>query len=483
MPLTSVPPTLTKKHKSNALSLQRKLTVLGHWVGSLMPAFVVVFAAVFLFRQAVVSSIASTPHPELVFVILGAFLIGVVLTSITLYRYTIEGNLVSLWGQTHPSRRKQLISQMGWQSYLLPMYQIMLGDRPLNSGTRQAVVEQEINAVNERFNDRLSLPQYLSGALVGLGLVGTFVGLLGTLEDLGKLFGALVQTSNANANPVDIFSDMVRRLQDPMRGMGTAFVASLYGLLGSLVLGLQILAVGKIGHALINQVHMLVRRAEILEQDDSLTDENKQSLANPLEWQIVKQSLLATQRAHQEQSKQWGELNTLIRAQQEALQKESRALRMEVLSVIQTSKALTEEVSRKTSQVSQDALIEQCRRNDALHQLIQQHQDQSHHETQLLRREIVSVTESTQTLIAAVRESIKAEDRYRQSVPRTSYWQDAWIKVQAYLQRSNTDQSIADLYRITTAQHHTLAEIANTLHRIDQRLVTHLVSQFSDVTQ
>ena len=105
------------------------------------------------------------------------------------------------------------------------------------------------------------------------------MGLLGTLEDLGKLFGALVQTSNANANPVDIFSDMVRRLQDPMRGMGTAFVASLYGLLGSLVLGLQILAVGKIGHALINQVHMLVRRAEILEQDDSLTDENKQSLA------------------------------------------------------------------------------------------------------------------------------------------------------------------------------------------------------------
>lgn len=480
---SSVPPTLTKQHKSHALSSQRKLMVLGHWSGSLLPAFVVVFAASFLFREAVVSSIASTPHPELVFAILGAFFLGVILTSITLYRYTIEGNLVSLWAHTHPSRRKQLISQLGWHSYLLPMYQIMLGERPLNSGTRQAVVEQEITAVNERFNDRLSLPQYLSGALVGLGLVGTFVGLLGTLEDLGKLFGALVQTSNANANPVEIFSDMVRRLQDPMRGMGTAFVASLYGLLGSLVLGLQILAVGKIGHGLINQVHTLVRRAEILEQEDANNDEFTRALANPLELQIVKQALLTTQKAHHEQSKQWSELNTLLRAQQEAIQKESRSLRSEVLSVIQSSKALTSEVIKKTSQVSHDALIDQSRRNDALHQLIQQHQDQSHHETQLLRREIVSVTESTQDLISAVRESIKAEDRYRQSVPRTSYWQDAWVKVQAYLQRSNTDQSIADLYRITTTQQHTLAEIANTLHRIDQRLVAHLVGQFDDSNQ
>jgi hypothetical protein len=480
---TTVSPVQTKKHERAPLSLRRKLTVLGHWVGSLTPAAAVVLSAVFLFRQAVVSSIASTPHPELVFAILGAFFIGVLLTCVTLYRYTIEGNLVSRWGQVHPSRRKHLIAQLRWHSYLLPMYQIMLGDRPLNSGTRQAVVEQEIAAVNERFNDRLSLPQYLSGALVGLGLVGTFVGLLGTLEDLGKLFGALVQTGNANANPVEVFSDMVRRLQDPMRGMGTAFVASLYGLLGSLVLGLQILAVGKIGHGLINQVHVLVRRAEILEQDVSGDDKTFAVGTHPLELQIVKQALLTTQKAHQEQSKQWQELNTLLRLQQEILQKETHGLRREVLSIIQSTKALASEVVKKTSEVSQEALIDQSRRNDALHELIQLHQDQSHHETQLLRREIVNVTESTHALIAAVRESIKAEDRYRQSVPRTSYWQDAWVKVQAYLQRSHTDQSIADLYRITSTQHHTLSEIANTLHRIDQRLSAHLIAQFSDVTE
>jgi hypothetical protein len=75
----------------------------------------------------------------------------------------------------------------------------------------------------------LVLPNYIGGALVGIGLVGTFIGLLGTLDDLSTLFasldgaGAATDSSDAGA----MFGDMVRRLRDPIRGMGTAFVASL----------------------------------------------------------------------------------------------------------------------------------------------------------------------------------------------------------------------------------------------------------------
>jgi hypothetical protein len=82
----------------------------------------------------------------------------------------------------------------------------------------------------------------LGGALIGLGLVGTFIGLLGTLDELGNLFSALMGNSSAGATQADMFKDMLQKLQAPMRGMGTAFVASLYGLMGSLLLGMVVMS-------------------------------------------------------------------------------------------------------------------------------------------------------------------------------------------------------------------------------------------------
>lgn len=459
------PPVLKDKYSRFPLSNQRKLTVAGHWLGSMLPVLVVIASGLLVFREAVVSSIASTPHPELVYAILGTFLLGVLLTCITLYRYTMEGNLVYRWTHAHPKQRQWLLSGLRWQTYLLPIFEIMLGQRRLSSGSRQSVIEQEIAAVNERFNDRLALPHYLAGALVGLGLVGTFVGLLGTLEDLGKLFGALVQTGSTDANPTEIFADMVRRLQDPMRGMGTAFVASLYGLLGSLVLGLQILAVGKISHGLINQLHVTVRRAEMV-----MADAEQEQASRP-------QAFQATSNAKQENA--WNELHALLRLQQERQQHETDLLRREVLSVIQTSQALTEKILGQVSNASKDTLFEQTKRWEELGTLFRTQLEQNHHETQLLRREIFSVTQTSQSLAIAVRESIQADERYRQSVPRTTYWQEAWVKVQAYLQRSNTDHTLNELSRITKQQSHLLGDISTTLQNIEQRLRSQLDTPFN----
>jgi hypothetical protein len=110
--------------------------------------------------------------------------------------------------------------------------------------------------------DRLAYANYMVGSLIGLGLVGTFVGLLGTLEDLGAVFGSLAGTGNADINPTAVFANMVQKLQDPMKGMGTAFVSSLYGLLGSLVVGLCVLSVSRAGNAVVKQLHSAARTLE-----------------------------------------------------------------------------------------------------------------------------------------------------------------------------------------------------------------------------
>ncbi len=381
-------------------------TLFGYWVASLLPVVLVVTIALAYFRHAVLASIATTPHPELVYAILGTFFVGVVLTSVTLYRYSIEVNLMRRWWKTPANDRAEFVSGQCGGSYFMPLYQIMLGNKEHQESVQTVTLEQEMTAIADRLKDRLALPNYLSGALVGLGLVGTFVGLLGTLEDLGKLFGALVQTSSANTNPTELFADMVGRLQEPMRGMGTAFVASLYGLLGSLLLGLQILAVGKVEFGLYTQMHRMVRGKE--------TDDR---VASPLS--VKSQSLQDTQVFLQQSTDQWLALSEKIQQQQASAAKDNATLRAEIFTMVQACQVLTQ----------------------------------------------------------SVRESTEADHRYRQTVPKTTYWQEAWIKVQAYLQRSNTDQALTELIRATNSQQRILIDMSSTLIRIEQKLAVQALHQ------
>lgn len=346
------PPVLKDRVAFAGLGTQRLLTVLGQWLGALLPCAVVLGGGLLVFRQAVVASILATPHPELVYAILGAYGVGVVLTSVTLWRYTYEGNVLHRWTRTLPHQRMRWLKALRWKSYLQPLYDILLGQRRLQGSSAQQVIEHEMAALAQRFNDRLSMPHYLAGALVGLGLVGTFVGLLGTLQDLGQLFGGLVQNSADNSNPADLFSDMVRRLQDPMRGMGTAFVASLYGLLGSLVLGLQILVVGKIGQGVMHQL-----QREMRSNDHRIAvsaDSHAPSHSAPGSGEGPPRAPQALQ-----------EWQALLRLQQTRHQQETESLRRELLHVIQSCQAQTRQVLQHVTQTHEQAWREQTQQWEA----------------------------------------------------------------------------------------------------------------------
>ncbi|MFM7084927.1 MAG: flagellar motor protein MotA, partial [Hyphomicrobium sp.] len=69
--------------------------------------------------------------------------------------------------------------------------------------------------------------------LVFLGLLGTFWGLLETMQSVGKAIQAL----DTKGEAVAIFDELKTGLAAPLKGMGTAFSSSLLGLAGSLILG------------------------------------------------------------------------------------------------------------------------------------------------------------------------------------------------------------------------------------------------------
>jgi hypothetical protein len=72
------------------------------------------------------------------------------------------------------------------------------------------------------------------GLLVFLGLLGTFWGLLETIQSVGKAISTLDTKAGES---VAVFDELKNGLAAPLKGMGTAFSSSLLGLSGSLIIG------------------------------------------------------------------------------------------------------------------------------------------------------------------------------------------------------------------------------------------------------
>ena len=93
-----------------------------------------------------------------------------------------------------------------------------------------------VDGVDGRLADQKSLQQYVTGILVFLGLIGTFVGLMATLASVGDILGALDLTSG---DAMAVVAKLMDNLQKPLKGMATGFSSSLFGLVTSLTLGVM----------------------------------------------------------------------------------------------------------------------------------------------------------------------------------------------------------------------------------------------------
>jgi hypothetical protein len=89
-----------------------------------------------------------------------------------------------------------------------------------------------IEALNESLEWRGRMLDYASGVLIGLGLLGTFVGLMHTMAGIKDAM-ALVSGAGGKASA----TALIGGLAAPLAGMSTAFSASLLGLIGSLAVG------------------------------------------------------------------------------------------------------------------------------------------------------------------------------------------------------------------------------------------------------
>lgn len=111
-------------------------------------------------------------------------------------------------------------------------------DANLNVFNRQSL----LNSIEARLEELRGFNRYLIGLLIFLGLLGTFWGLSQTI---GAIAG-VVSSIDVSANDIkEAFQALKQGLQSPLKGMGTAFSSSMFGLASSLILGFLDLQVGK----------------------------------------------------------------------------------------------------------------------------------------------------------------------------------------------------------------------------------------------
>ena len=235
------------------------------------------FAAFF---DVVAGTMRGNPHPQINYLIFVLMAGGATMMMHAVHRMNREGNFVQRFvvaareGASPEVLREMVTGERYDVSNVLEL--LAETQHAPVSDVQHAALEAEVHRFEARQNMRLYLPQFLSGAMVGLGLLGTFIGLLGALEEIGKLISAFTMVESGNASAA--VRTLVDRLSSPMKSMGVAFSASLFGVLGSLIMSVLMVGVKRCASELVGAMHSRLvyltdfsARGENSSQNDQIT--------------------------------------------------------------------------------------------------------------------------------------------------------------------------------------------------------------------
>jgi hypothetical protein len=189
------------------------------------------FLALILYRPLLT---AFFGNPGLNAVILAVLLIGIVLAVRQVVRLFREIRWVNYVSGADPNR-------LARPPILLAPSASLIAEPDSRATLSVGTTRQLLDSVAARLDENRELVRYLAGLLVFLGLLGTFWGLIETVNSVGRIISSLRTGGEASA----LFDELKTALAAPLAGMGISFSASLFGLAGSLVLGFLDLQAGQ----------------------------------------------------------------------------------------------------------------------------------------------------------------------------------------------------------------------------------------------
>jgi hypothetical protein len=133
-------------------------------------------------------------------------------------------------------------ADIGQPPILLAPMATMMSDQTERMSLSTTSMRSLLDSIGSRLDEVRDYSRYIIGLLIFLGLLGTFWGLLQTINSVGETIRSLdVGASESGV----VFEELKAGLEGPLAGMGTAFSSSLFGLAGSLILGFLDLVAGQ----------------------------------------------------------------------------------------------------------------------------------------------------------------------------------------------------------------------------------------------
>ena len=409
---------------------------------ALLPlAGVLVMAAAF--RREVVESILFTPHPAIVFVIFTLAGLGALLLAFNLRHLVAEQRQFDALRRLPADQRKQALQRIAEGDSRFRSLASLLGmGAVVDRQAHQQACEAEMGRVHMAFNEALSFPGFLSGALVGLGLVGTFIGLLGALGDIAELISGLSIMGSESGNMIELFAQLVQKLQNPMKSMATAFVASLYGLVGSMTLGFMLIAQRKFAPSIIDQWRTLADELNLLRKESDIPEGS-----TPAE--NLKIALT--------EARQWKQLFSELREQHRQLLDSDQHLQERLAQFIQQSQDHLQDLLGRHDHHMQEMLAQQDARQEALQQHTQQ--------------QVLLIQAETRELARVLHERNETDALVRRALGEGQHWMQALMQLQETatqfvgLQQQQSALELAASQSTTSA----LLQLADRLERKDTR--------------
>ncbi len=157
-------------------------------------------------------------------VIVGVLILGIIYIFYTVIRLKPEIDWIESFieseGHDTSDRAPRLLAPMAH------MLREQRGRMSLSTLSMRSLLD----GIASRLEETREISRYMIGLLVFLGLLGTFWGLLQTVQSVGLVIAGLDISEGS-------FDKLKDGLERPLTGMGIAFSSSLFGLAGSLILG------------------------------------------------------------------------------------------------------------------------------------------------------------------------------------------------------------------------------------------------------
>jgi len=209
-----------------------------------------VMVLVLLLSTALITAFASNPLLNgLIFLVL---LIGIAWNLMQVTRLTPEVH----WLETFQKSRARLAT-LPPPRLLAPMASMLAARQAKNRDGHDRItlsapaMRSLLDSLASRLDESRELSRYMTGLLIFLGLLGTFWGLLLTVSAIADVIGSMsVGSGDINA----LFEQLKTGLGRPLKGMGTAFSSSMFGLAGALVLGFLDLTAGQAQNRFFNEL-------------------------------------------------------------------------------------------------------------------------------------------------------------------------------------------------------------------------------------